>query len=70
MNCTRTLRYIGLDVHKKWIQFCIVNRQGRIVREGRFEATADAIDRFARSLKPTDAVALEATGFTWALVCS
>ncbi len=68
MKCPKTLRYIGLDVHKKWIQFCMVNRQGHVVREGRFMATAAAIGDFARSLRPTDAVALEATGFTWALV--
>ena len=68
MKSTPNLRYIGLDVHKKWMQVCMLDRRGKVLNEGRFPATPDQLRAFARSLRPTDAIALEATGFTWALV--
>ena len=68
MKCTSNLRYIGLDVHKKWIQICILDARGKVLFEGRSPATADQIRGFARSLRPSDQIALEATTNTWAIV--
>jgi len=68
MKCKATLRYIGLDVHKNWIQVCVLDRRGRVLLQTRLPVVPDQLIGFARSLRPTDAVALEASGFTWAVV--
>jgi transposase len=68
MKCRTTLRYIGLDVHKKWMQICILDARGKVRYEGRTAATPDQLRGFTRTLRPTDAVALEATINTWAIV--
>jgi hypothetical protein len=33
------IHYIGLDVHKKTISYCIKTAAGQIVRQGKLEAT-------------------------------
>ena len=33
------IHYIGLDVHKKTISYCIKTADGRIVQEGKLEAS-------------------------------
>jgi len=68
MKCPTPLRYIGLDVHKKWMQICILDARGKVLFEGRSPATADQVRGFARTLRPTDHIALEATTNTWAIV--
>ena len=46
----KKLYYIGLDVHKKIIQYCIKLIDGEIVREGRIAATRAALADWASSL--------------------
>jgi transposase len=62
-------RYVGLDVHKQFIEVCILDATGRVVWRGRTGCLRDELDRFARTrLKKTDRVALEATTNTWSVV--
>jgi transposase len=62
-------RYIGLDVHKRVIEVCVVDSSGSVVHRERLACERDAITRFAEQvLKNSDAVALEATTNTWAVV--
>jgi len=68
MQCPKALRFIGLDVHKKWMQITMLDSDGRVLWEGRTAATPDQIEAFAGKLGPTDQVALEATTNTWAIV--
>jgi transposase len=64
-----TLRFVGLDVHKRQITFCILDPTGNVLQRGQFPTTRDAITAFAQSqLRPTDHVALEATTNSWAVV--
>jgi transposase len=58
----------GLDVHKEFIQVCALGADGRREREFRIGGTAAEIESFAETLGPEDAVALEATTNTWAVV--
>jgi transposase len=61
--------YIGVDLHKGFFQVCALTASGDRVWEGRFPRTADGITRFiARGVGPTRAVAVEASGPTWAFV--
>jgi hypothetical protein len=40
--------YIGFDVHKKTISYCVKTADGRIEEEGKLRATRDALRQWAR----------------------
>lgn len=62
-------RYVGLDIHKQFIEACILDAAGRVVWRGRAVCSRDELERFAcTKLKKTDRVALEATTNTWSVV--
>ena len=56
--------YVGLDVHKKTISYCVKEADGTILDEGKIDATRDGLYAFADRLPRPCAVALEATLFT------
>ena len=62
-------RYVGLDVHKQFIEVCILEVAGQVVWRGRTGCLRDELESFARKrLQKTDRVALEATTNTWSVV--
>jgi transposase len=62
-------RYIGLDVHKRFIEVCILDAAGKILFRGQVACERGLLESFCRrKLKKTDRVALEATGNTWSVV--
>jgi transposase len=63
------LRFVGLDVHKRVLQICIINARGKVLYKERLENfDRQKLLDFARAkLKPQDRVALEATTNTWAV---
>lgn len=58
------LYYIGLDVHKKSIQYCIKLVDGKIVKEGHIRATRAALADWVSALDRPWKGALEATMFS------
>ena len=56
--------YIGLDVHKKTISYCIKDAGGQILREGNVGATRNELDAWMKTLPRPWTVAMEATIFT------
>jgi transposase len=61
--------YIGIDLHKGFFQVCTMTRTGERRWEGRFPRTPEGIARFvARGVGPTQQIAVEASGPTWAFV--
>jgi hypothetical protein len=42
--------YIGLDVHKKTISYCIKDASGQVHREGTIGATRNELDAWVRTL--------------------
>jgi transposase len=56
--------YIGLDVHKKRISFCVKDASGRIQAEGSIASTRMELDRWIKTLPRPWLVAMEATIFT------
>lgn len=61
--------YIGVDLHKAFFQVCAMTDTGERRWEARWPRTADGIARFvARGVGPQSAIAVEATGPTWAFV--
>src|SRR5216117_4298722 len=59
-----TMNYIGLDVHKKTISYCVKDVSGRIQQEGKIGSTRRELDIWMRTLPQPWTVAMEATIFT------
>jgi transposase len=60
----RILYYIGLDIHKKVIAYCIKAIDGRLIGEGMIAANRRALDEWAAGLPGPWIGAMEATIFT------
>jgi transposase len=56
--------YIGLDVHKKTICYCVKDASGQVQREGTIGATRNELDCWVRTLPQPRIMAMEATIFT------
>ncbi len=62
-------RYVGMDVHKQFIEVCILDEAGKPLFRGRTSCRRDDLLAFAKAkLTSTDRVALEATTNTWPVV--
>ena len=62
------LRYVGLDVHKRSVEVCIVDAGGRVLQRLSIGGDRAALESFAAThLLPTDHLALEATTHSWAV---
>src|SRR3569832_1987255 len=53
--------YVGLDVHRKSISFCVKGADGTIVREGKIVAAREAITKWALEFDRPWCCGLEAT---------
>jgi transposase len=63
------IRYVGLDVHKRVVEVCILDQTGKVLLRFRFSLSREGLAGFAKGhLLPTDRVVLEATTNTWAVV--
>ena len=58
------MHYIGLDVHKKTIRYCVKDVSGRIHAAGTIPATRFDLDRWMKTLPQPWTAAMEATIFT------
>ena len=56
--------YIGLDVHKKTISFCVKDAAGHVHREGKIGSTRRELDAWIKTLPQPRTMAMEATIFT------
>jgi transposase len=56
--------YVGLDIHKKTISYCVKDASGRIHQEGKIGATRRELDDWMKTLPQPWTVAMEATIFT------
>ncbi len=59
-----SMYYIGLDVHKKTISYCIKDASGQVLQEGKIGATRGELDSWMKTLPQPWSVAMEATIFT------
>src|SRR6202045_3391636 len=60
----QSMYYIGLDVHKRSISYCVKDDAGRIHAEGTIPATRLDLDRWMKTLPQPWTAAMEATVFT------
>src|SRR3979411_1140626 len=56
--------YIGLDVHKRKISYCMKERRGKVYSEGSLSATRLDLDVWMKTLPQPWTAAMEATMFT------
>ena len=56
--------YIGLDVHKKTISYCVKDASGQVHQEGKVGATRWELDSWIKTLPQPRTMAMEATIFT------
>src|SRR5579863_667959 len=56
--------YIGLDVHKKTISYCVKDAAGRVHQEGKIGSTRRELDAWLETLPQPRTMAMEATIFT------
>ncbi len=62
-------RYIGLDLHKRVLEVCILDQGGHVEARMRLPVDRDSLASFAKSeLRLDDRVAVEATTNTWPVV--
>jgi transposase len=59
-----TMYFIGLDVHKKTISYCVKDAAGRVHQEGKIAATRRDLNEWVRLLPQPRTMAMEATIFT------
>src|SRR6266700_2646325 len=59
-----TMNYIGLDVHKKTISYCVKDVSGRIQQEGKIGSTRRELECWMKTLPQPWTVAMEATIFS------
>jgi transposase len=64
MEISTNMYYIGLDVHKKTISFCIKDASGQVHREGKIGATRGELNGWMKTLPEPWTAAMEATIFT------
>jgi hypothetical protein len=60
----KRLYYIGFDVHKKTIAYCVKDEAGRVVERGTIAANRASLGRWAESMDHLWIGAMEATLFT------
>src|SRR5499425_292031 len=60
----QTMYYIGLDVHKRMISYCVKEVSGRIYAEGSVPATRLDLNRWMKTLPQPWTAAMEATVFS------
>ena len=61
---SETMYYIGLDVHKKTISYCVKDVAGRVFQEGKIGSTRCELDAWVRMMPQPRTIAMEATIFT------
>jgi len=62
------IRFVGLDVHKRVVEACIIEQSGNVVHRERFALNRRTLELFAsKVLQPGDHAALEATTNCWAV---
>src|SRR6201994_3991116 len=56
--------YIGLDVHKRTISYCVKDAAGHLHQEGKIGSTRRELDAWIKTLPQPRTIAMEATIFT------
>src|ERR1700745_3982955 len=61
---SETMYFIGLDVHKKTISYCVKDAAGGVYQEGKIGSSRGVLDMWIRTMPQPRMIAMEATIFT------
>ncbi|WP_263351506.1 IS110 family transposase [Acidicapsa acidisoli] len=64
LEAPQTKYFIGLDVHKKTISYCVKDAAGRVHQEGKIGSTRRELDGWIQTMPQPRMIAMEATIFT------
>jgi len=56
--------FVGLDIHKNYSEFAIMDNDGRLIEHGGVENSLEDMSRFSNSLPPSTNIAMESSS-TW-----
>jgi transposase len=56
--------FVGLDLHKRYSEFAVMDLGGNILKQGRFENNSGEMNEFSKSLPPSSSIAIESSS-TW-----
>ena len=56
--------YVGLDLHKKYTEYAVMDIAGNVQRQGRVENTLDKMREFSESVPPRSSMVIESSS-TW-----
>ncbi len=56
--------FVGLDLHKKYSEFAVMDIGGRLLRQGRIENTLDKMREFSESIPASSSMVIESSS-TW-----
>ena len=59
MTSNTAQQYVGLDVHKKFIQGCILDKDGKIILEQKFKSEPHSMDMFLLNVSKDSKIVLE-----------
>ena len=59
-----SMTFIGLDIHKKTISYCVKDVTGKVLSDGKIPATRPGLGDWVGTLTKPWTVAMEATMFT------
>jgi transposase len=60
--------FVGLDIHKDSVSFCMLDPRGKLIRQGKMDCRREVLQEFAKALPSATAVAMECTFHTWEIV--
>jgi len=63
-SLSEDMYYIGLDVHKRTISYCVKDAAGHVHQEGKIGSTRRELDAWIKTLPQPRTIAMEATIFT------
>ena len=61
---SETMYFIGLDVHKRTISYCVKDAAGKVHQEGKIGSTRRELDAWVKTVPQPRTIAMEATIFT------
>ena len=56
--------YVGLDLHKAYSEYAVMDVTGNILNQGRVQNNLDEMNAFSRSLPQPSSIAIESSS-TW-----
>jgi transposase len=61
---SNSMLYVGLDLHKRYSEFAVMDVGGNLLKQGRIENNSDEMNAFSQGLPASSSIAIESSS-TW-----